>query len=70
MTDKQLDTALATAAAGFETWQRKTFAERAVVVATAAAIMQAHIDEFARPVTPRWVRSLRRPRAKWRLAGV
>ena len=51
MTDEQLETALATAAACFETWRRKTFAERADVVAKAAAIMRARVDEFARPVT-------------------
>ena len=51
MTDEQLETALVTAAACFETWRRKTFAERAVVVAKAAAILRARIDEFARPVT-------------------
>jgi succinate-semialdehyde dehydrogenase/glutarate-semialdehyde dehydrogenase len=51
MTDEQLEAALATAAASFKTWRRKTFAERAVVVAKAAAIMRARVDEFARPVT-------------------
>jgi succinate-semialdehyde dehydrogenase/glutarate-semialdehyde dehydrogenase len=51
MTDDQLETALATAAACFETWRRKTFAERAVVVAKAASLLRARIDEFARPVT-------------------
>ena len=51
MTDEQLEAALATAAASFKTWRRKTFAERAVVVAKAAAIMRARVEEFARPVT-------------------
>ena len=51
LTDKQLETALETAAICFETWRHKTFAERAVVVAKAAAIMHARVDEFARPVT-------------------
>src|SRR6202521_4231987 len=51
MTDKQLETALKTAATCFESWQHKTFAERAAVVAKAAAIMRARVDEFARPVT-------------------
>jgi succinate-semialdehyde dehydrogenase / glutarate-semialdehyde dehydrogenase len=51
ITDEQLETALATAATCFETWRHKTFAERAVVVAKAAAIMHARVDEFARPVT-------------------
>ena len=51
LSDKQLETALETAATCFETWRRTTFAERAAVVAKAAAIMRARIDEFARPVT-------------------
>src|SRR3984893_550361 len=51
MTDKQLETALKTAATCFESWRHKTFAERAAVVAKAAAIMRARVDEFARPVT-------------------
>ena len=51
LTDKQLDTAIATAASCFETWRQRSFAERAAVVAKAAAIMHARVDEFARPVT-------------------
>jgi succinate-semialdehyde dehydrogenase/glutarate-semialdehyde dehydrogenase len=51
LTDKQLETALEKAAACFETWRHTTFAERAAVAAKAAAIMQARVDEFARPVT-------------------
>jgi len=51
MTDAQLETALETAAACFETWRHRTFAQRAAVVAKAAAIMQARVDEFARPIT-------------------
>ena len=51
LTDQQLEKALKTAATCFETWRQKTFAERAVVAAKAAAIMRARVDEFARPVT-------------------
>ena len=51
MTDEQLEAALATATACFETWRRKTFTERAVVVAKAASLLRARSDEFARPVT-------------------
>ena len=49
--DKQLEAGIATAATCFETWRHKTFAQRAAVVAKAAAIMRARVDEFARPVT-------------------
>ncbi|HEV2693937.1 MAG TPA: aldehyde dehydrogenase family protein, partial [Verrucomicrobiae bacterium] len=51
LTNKQLETALKAAATCFETWRHKTFAERAVVVAKAAAILRARVDDFARPVT-------------------
>ena len=51
LSDKQLDTAIDIAETCFETWRHKTYAERAVVVAKAAAIMRARIDEFARPAT-------------------
>jgi succinate-semialdehyde dehydrogenase/glutarate-semialdehyde dehydrogenase len=50
-TDPQLEAATAGAAACYETWRRKTFAERAVVVAKAAAILHARADEFARHAT-------------------
>ena len=51
LTDEQLESALKTAEACFETWRRTTFAERAVVVGKAAAIMRARVDEFGRLVT-------------------
>jgi succinate-semialdehyde dehydrogenase/glutarate-semialdehyde dehydrogenase len=51
LTNPQLEAALKTAETCFETWRFKTFAERAVVVAKAAAILRARVDEFARPVT-------------------
>jgi succinate-semialdehyde dehydrogenase/glutarate-semialdehyde dehydrogenase len=38
LTDKQLEAALETAATCFETWQQKSFADRAVVATKAAAI--------------------------------
>jgi succinate-semialdehyde dehydrogenase / glutarate-semialdehyde dehydrogenase len=50
-TDTQLEAALVTAAACFETWRRKSFAERAAVLTKAASIMRSRVDEFARPVT-------------------
>jgi succinate-semialdehyde dehydrogenase / glutarate-semialdehyde dehydrogenase len=51
LSDKQLESAIATAATCFETWRHTTFAERALVVTKASAIMRARIDDFARPVT-------------------
>jgi succinate-semialdehyde dehydrogenase/glutarate-semialdehyde dehydrogenase len=51
MSDGELETAIAKAANCFEAWRHTSFAERAAVVAKAASIMHARIDEFARPVT-------------------
>ena len=50
-TDQQLETAIATAATCFDTWRELFYAERAVIVAKAAAIMRGRAEEFARPVT-------------------
>ena len=50
-TDAQLEAAIDTATKSFETWRNMTFAERAAVVSKAAALMRAHADEFAKPMT-------------------
>lgn len=50
-TDKQVDSALATAAACFAKWRRRTFAERSAIIAKAATLLHAHVDDFARPMT-------------------
>ena len=51
LTNPQLEKALETAAAAYEVWRLKSFAGRAVIVAKAAELMHARVDEFARPVT-------------------
>ncbi|MDR6395198.1 NAD-dependent succinate-semialdehyde dehydrogenase [Herbaspirillum seropedicae] len=51
MTDRQLESALATAAACFEIWNKKSYGERAVIVARAAVLMRERSEEFARSVT-------------------
>src|SRR5580658_1005027 len=51
LTDKELDTKLAIAANCFETWRDRTYAERAVIVAKAAAILHGRVDAFARTMT-------------------
>ena len=51
LTDKELATKLATAASCFEIWRHKTYAERAVIVAKAAALMHGRVDAFARTMT-------------------
>jgi succinate-semialdehyde dehydrogenase/glutarate-semialdehyde dehydrogenase len=51
ITNKQFESALKTATACFATWRLKTYAQRAAVVAKAAAILRARVDDFARPAT-------------------
>src|SRR5580693_7042750 len=51
LTDKQLETKIAAATACFKTWRNKTYAERAVIVAKASAMMHAKADELAHTMT-------------------
>ncbi|MDX1999437.1 MAG: NAD-dependent succinate-semialdehyde dehydrogenase [Thermoanaerobaculia bacterium] len=49
--DDALEQALATADRCFASWRQTSFAERAGVLARAAAILRARVDAFARPIT-------------------
>ncbi|MGD0865040.1 MAG: NAD-dependent succinate-semialdehyde dehydrogenase [Rhizomicrobium sp.] len=51
LSDKQLEAKLAAAQSCFETWRNKTYAERAVIVAKASALMHSKVDEFAHIMT-------------------
>jgi succinate-semialdehyde dehydrogenase/glutarate-semialdehyde dehydrogenase len=51
MDGKQVEAALESAAACFEKWRHASFAERAAVIAKAARILHARVDDFARPMT-------------------
>jgi succinate-semialdehyde dehydrogenase/glutarate-semialdehyde dehydrogenase len=51
LTDAQLEAKIATAQTCYETWRRKTYAERAAVIAKAAALLNERADEFARIMT-------------------
>ncbi len=48
MSHAQLDQSLAQAQTCFETWKQKSYAERAVIVNKAAALLHAHVDDFAK----------------------
>jgi len=48
LTDKQLDSAIETAQTCYETWKNKSYAERAKIVAKAAAIMHEQANDFAK----------------------
>jgi succinate-semialdehyde dehydrogenase/glutarate-semialdehyde dehydrogenase len=58
LTDKHLKNALATAAICFETWRHWPFSERVAIVAKAAAIMHARVDELRRPRSAHSTRAL------------
>ena len=51
LTDKELEIKLAAAETCFNTWRHKTYADRAVIVAKAAALLHERADEFARIMT-------------------
>jgi succinate-semialdehyde dehydrogenase/glutarate-semialdehyde dehydrogenase len=51
LTDAELETKIAAAQACFKTWRRKTYAERAVIVAKAADLVHERTDELARIMT-------------------
>jgi succinate-semialdehyde dehydrogenase / glutarate-semialdehyde dehydrogenase len=51
LTDKQLEDKLAAAEKCFKSWKLRTYAERAVVVAKAAALMHNRVDELANTMT-------------------
>jgi len=48
MSPAQLEKALAAAETCFQTWKHKSYVDRAVIVNNAAALLRAHVDEFAR----------------------
>ncbi len=67
--DRELDAAIATASNCFETWRRKSFAERAVVVAGAARLMHARVDELAKLVTLEMGKLIDQARGEVRLSA-
>ncbi len=51
LTHPQLETKLAAAASCFEAWKNTSFAERAAILNKAAALLHAHVDDFAKLAT-------------------
>src|SRR5450631_3153614 len=64
LTDKQLEDKLAAAEKCFKTWKLKTYAERAVIVAKAAALMHERIDELAHTMTLEMGKRIREARGE------
>ena len=51
LTPPQLETKLAAAVSCFQAWKNTSYAERAVILNKAAALMHAHVDDFAKLAT-------------------
>ena len=51
LSDKQLESKLATAATCFKTWKNKTYKERAVIVARASVLLHEQAEAFAHTMT-------------------
>lgn len=51
LTHPQLETKLAAAVSCFQAWKNTSYAERAVILNKAAALMHAHVDDFAKLAT-------------------
>ena len=51
LTHPQLETKLAAAASCFQAWKNTSYAERAAILNKAAALMHAHVDDFAKLAT-------------------
>ena len=65
----RLDEALATAENCFQTWKHKPYAERAAIVAKAAELLHAHVDDFARLETLEMGKRIDEARAEVRFSG-
>ena len=51
LTHPQLETKLAAADSCFQAWKNTSYAERAAILNKAAALMHAHVDDFAKLAT-------------------
>lgn len=64
-----LEEALAAAEQCFQAWKHTSYAQRAAIVAKAAALMHAHVDEFARLETLEMGKRIDEARAEVRFSG-
>ncbi|MDH4393223.1 MAG: NAD-dependent succinate-semialdehyde dehydrogenase [Aquabacterium sp.] len=69
MGNAQLDVALATAERCFQTWKHTGYAERAAVLKKAAALLHAHVDDFARLETLEMGKRIAEARGEVKFSG-
>ncbi|MGZ8252490.1 MAG: NAD-dependent succinate-semialdehyde dehydrogenase [Methylophilaceae bacterium] len=69
LTDQQLETAIATAATCFESWKKTSYAGRAVIINKAAALLHAHVDDFAKLATLEMGKRINEARGEVKFSG-
>ena len=69
ISNDQLDNKLAAAQNCFETWKHKPYAERAAILTKAAALLHAHVDDFARLATLEMGKRIDEARAEVSFSG-
>jgi succinate-semialdehyde dehydrogenase/glutarate-semialdehyde dehydrogenase len=69
MSNAQLDKALAAAETCFQAWKHKSYAERAIIVNKAAALLHSHVDDFARLETLEMGKRIDEARGEVRFSG-
>jgi succinate-semialdehyde dehydrogenase / glutarate-semialdehyde dehydrogenase len=69
MSNAQLDKALAAADSCFQTWKHKSFAERALILNKAAALLHAHVDDFAKLETLEMGKRINEARGEVKFSG-
>ena len=69
LTAAQLEKSLAGAQRCYETWKHRSYAERAVVMNKAAALLHAHVDDFAKLETLEMGKRINEARGEVKLSG-
>ena len=69
LNDTQLETSLAAAEHCFQSWKKKSYAERAVIVNKAAALLHAHVDDFAKLETIEMGKRIEEARGEVKFSG-
>ena len=69
LTSAQLEESLAGAQFCYQTWKHRTYAERAVILNNAAAILHAHVDDFAKLETLEMGKRINEARGEVKFSG-
>lgn len=69
LTNAQLETKLAAADSCFQTWKHTSYAERAIILNKAAALMHAHVDDFAKLATLEMGKRIAEARGEVKFSG-